>query len=73
MRALREIRQITSDTITIAVPSAFRDLKVEIIVLPLDETEGTNWPQDFIARFSGCIPDFPDLPAEGAYEARPPL
>jgi hypothetical protein len=78
MRALREILEVTSDTITVTVPSAFRNHKVEIIVLPLDEetavgAAGQGWPQDFIARFSGCMPDFPDIPPEGAYEHRQPL
>ena len=75
MRALREILEVTSDTITIAVPAAFRNHKVEIIVLPLDEETavGQGWPQDFIARFSGCMPDFPDMPSAGAYEHRQPL
>lgn len=78
MQALREIQEVTSDTITITVPAAFLNHTVEIIVLPLDDesTEGAAdhvWPQDFIARFSGCMPDFPDLASEGEYELRRPL
>ena len=78
MQALREIQEVTSDTITITVPATFLNHTVEIIVLPLDDeaAEGTAeqvWPQDFIARFSGCMPDFPDIASEGAYELRRPL
>jgi len=38
MQALRRIHQITSNTLTIPVPEAFQNCRVEIIMLPLDET-----------------------------------
>jgi hypothetical protein len=34
--ALREIRQITSNTVTIPVPATFQNCSVEIIIFPLD-------------------------------------
>jgi predicted GTPase len=37
MQVLREIHQITSNTVTISVPEAFQNHRVEIIVLPLNE------------------------------------
>lgn len=31
------------------------------------------WPDEFFAKFAGCIPEFPDAASEGAYEQREPL
>ena len=49
MFALREIHKITSNTVTIRVPKAFQNHSVEIIMLPLNETQKTNW-RDTLAR-----------------------
>ena len=72
MQALREIREITSDTITINVPAAFRHHRVEIILLPLDEETQKDQalPKEFFERFAGCLPDFPRRELEGGYEER---
>jgi hypothetical protein len=37
MEAIREIREVDSDTLVIAIPPRFKKRKVEIIVLPIDE------------------------------------
>ena len=37
MEAIREIREIDSDKLSIDIPARFRKRKVEIIVLPIDE------------------------------------
>ena len=37
MQALREIQEVTSNTITIQIPKTFPHKKVEIIVLPMEE------------------------------------
>ncbi len=37
MQALRRIHQMTSNTLTISVPEAFQNCRMEIIMLPLDE------------------------------------
>jgi hypothetical protein len=75
MEAIREIREITSDTITIRVPLAFCNQRVEIIVLPLgvEEQSPPSWPAGFLEKFAGCMPDFPDIPEEPQLETRAPL
>jgi cysteinyl-tRNA synthetase len=39
MQALREIYEVTSNTVTLKIPKTFPYKKVEIIVLPLEERE----------------------------------
>jgi len=39
MQALREIHDVTSDTVTIQIPKRFPYKQVEIIVLPVEEKE----------------------------------
>ena len=75
MQAVREIRDITTDTITIHVPVEMRHHRVEIILLPLDDDahEHQAWPKDFFERFAGCLPDLPQRLPEGDYENREPL
>ena len=75
MQAVREIRNITTDTITIHVPVEMRHHRVEIILLTLDEGvhQHRTWPTDFIAHFAGSLPDFPQRLPEGDYENRKPL
>ncbi|NJO17049.1 MAG: hypothetical protein HC877_15310 [Thioploca sp.] len=54
MQALREIHEVTSDTVTIQIPNTFPYKKVEIIVLPLEEKRLTDHTEDFwrtIAQF----------------------
>ena len=81
MRALREIREVTSNTLTIPVPDALLHQKVEVIILPLDEsregadapTDGNGWPVGFLERLAGSLPDFPDIESEGGFEERETL
>jgi len=71
MEASREIREVTSDTINIEIPEAFRQRKIEIIILPLEKipesyTEGdSQWPAGYFERVVGSAPDFPDIEYEG--------
>lgn len=54
MQALREIHEVTSDTVTIQIPNTFPYKQVEIIVLPLEEKRLTDHAEDFwrtIAKF----------------------
>lgn len=39
MQALHEIHEVTSDTLTIQIPKTFPAKKVEVIVLPIEESE----------------------------------
>ncbi|MCP4151162.1 MAG: hypothetical protein GY757_25685 [bacterium] len=41
MQAIREIKQVESNSVTINIPDAFMAKRVEIIVLPLDD-DGVN-------------------------------
>jgi len=40
MQALRKVYQKTPKTVTINIPTAFQNMPVEIIILPLDEAVG---------------------------------
>jgi len=46
MQALREIHQITSNTLIISVPKAFQNRSVEIIMLPLDRMPSQRMVQN---------------------------
>jgi hypothetical protein len=77
MQALREIHQITSNTLIISVPEAFQNRSVEIIMLPLDENTSQvsvpnqNWPPDFFEKTAGCLADDPiERAPQGADEIR---
>lgn len=75
VEAIREIREITSDTLNIRVPSVFCNQRVEIIVLPLGEEEqsSSSWPAGFLDKFAGCMPDFPDILEEPPCDTRTSL
>ncbi len=38
MQALREIHEVTSNTVTIQIPKTFPYKKVEVVVLPIEES-----------------------------------
>ena len=45
-------------------------------VIVIWETPGTGslgWPEGFLERFAGSLPDFPDIEPEGEYEVREEL
>jgi len=46
MQAVRKIHQITSNMVTISVPETFQNGWVEIIILPLDETNSSRMVQN---------------------------
>ncbi len=78
MDALRQVCEVVSDTVTVPVPEAFRYQKVEVIILPLEESGGTDrtdrssngWPPGFLEQFAGSLPNFPDIEPEGPFEER---
>ena len=37
MQALREIHEVTSNTVTIQIPKTFASKRVEVVVLPIEE------------------------------------
>lgn len=70
MEIHREIRETTSETLTISLPNALRRRRVEILVVPLDDAatreQEPGWPKGFLERLAGSVPDFPDPEAEGS-------
>jgi len=78
VKSYREIREVTSDTVTIPVPKELLHQKVEIILLPIDDSaeaaglheRAQSWPAGFFDRFAGSLPNFPDIDFEGNYERR---
>lgn len=80
MQIIREIRTVTTPSITIQIPEVLRQQALEILILPVisdalrpqyqKESDEESWPKDLIRRFSGCLPDFPDVESEGPYEDR---
>jgi len=72
MTELRQIQTIQNNTITIQLPEGFSTCQqAEVIVLPLEENavKQTDTEQ-FIRRFAGAIPDFPEVESEGLPEER---
>lgn len=73
----RQIIEALPETIT--VPSALRNRRVEIIMLPLDEiavngkpaaVDANGWPEGFFEETFGSMPDFPERELQGEYETR---
>jgi len=75
MLALRQVYTNLNHQILIQLPPEFNAYQeVEIIVLPVESSIGkplsTN---EFIKRFAGAIPDFPDLEPPGKLQEREAL
>ena len=77
MPYFRQIMEALPETIT--VPSALRNRRVEIIMLPLDEVvpngkptavDANGWPLGFFDETFGSMPDFPEREPQGEYEIR---
>ena len=82
MNALREVREISADTVTITIPKSFHHRMVEVIVLPFESgprkitshRRNKGWPEDFFARTAGCFIDSPlEREPQGDYETRAEL
>ncbi len=75
MLALRQVYTNLNHQLMIQLPAEFDAYReVEIIVLPVGSSIGkplsTN---NFIKRFAGAIPDFPDLESPGDLQEREEL
>ena len=44
-----------------------------IVILETVRRGSVGWPEGFIERFAGSLPDFPDVEPEGDYEVREEL
>lgn len=82
MNALREVREISANTLTIDIPKAFRYRKVEVIVLPFEDTpvekapqrRAKGWPRDYFSRTAGSFADSQlERAPQGSYETRDEL
>ena len=85
MKTIRRIYERMPETIS--VPPELRSRRAEVIILPLDEVSdaseleatGVNGQTQsetadpHIARFFGCLPDFPERESQGEYETREEL
>jgi hypothetical protein len=55
MQAIREIRQLDSETITLKIPGYFKEKKVEIIVLPYSDTTPENRQAEKLMQFDRLV------------------
>jgi len=63
MLSLRQIHSTKNNCLMIQLPDTFSSYRrVEVIVLPVNDSRQTKKTStsDFIKRFAGAIPDFPD-------------
>ena len=73
MDAIREVRVIRHNVITINVPDLLVNRTVEIIVLPLNDQDQIQdaWPVDFFEATAGCMAADPiSRASQGDYEKR---
>lgn len=78
MNAIRLVYDAVPDSLP--VPPAMRHRRVEVVFLALDETptpaEDTerprDWPEGFVDRMAGTLPDLPDREPQGEHRARVP-
>ncbi|MCI5210819.1 MAG: hypothetical protein D3910_18980 [Candidatus Electrothrix sp. ATG2] len=64
MLALRQVHTNRNHDLLIRLPPEFAAYKeVEIIILPVERSKISNTlsTKEFIKRFAGSIPDFPEL------------
>lgn len=55
MLAIREIRQVDTDSVTIKIPETFRKKKIEIIQLPYPESESKDRQTDKLMQFDQLV------------------
>ena len=82
MEAIRQIYEKMPEVITINIPSAMQERRVEVILLPLDDepdvtalaAEFGMKPEDLadpeVLKFAGSIPDFPPRAPQGGSPVR---
>lgn len=75
MFALRQIYIIGNNQLVIQLPSSFEGYQeVEVIVLPVESTQKIQFStQEFLQRFAGTIPDFPEIELLGILQEREEL
>ena len=75
MLALRQICIIENNQLVIQLPSSFEGYQaVEVIVLPVESTQKRPLSTpEFLHRFAGVIPDFPEIEPPGVLQEREEL
>jgi hypothetical protein len=76
MDAIRQVRVVHNNVITISVPDQLVNRTVEIILLPLNDQPEVQdaWPADFFQVTAGCMSEDPIFRApQGDYEIRKDL
>ncbi len=68
MEAYRRIVKTESDQLCLTLPESLTKQKLEVTIRLVDEANKRDWPDGFIERFWGCLPDFPDIVPEGPLE-----
>lgn len=68
MQPYRRIVETQSDQLSLPLPEALVKKMVEVTIHLVEEPEQMEWPDGFINRFWGCIPDFPEIESEGLLE-----
>jgi hypothetical protein len=67
MFALRRVYTIQNNQLVIQLPSSFESYRtVEVIVLPVKSSQKEQLStQEFLHRFAGVIPNFPEIESPG--------
>ncbi len=47
-----------------------QDIEVLIVISTKTQREKSHWQDDFVEKFAGCMPDFPENDYEGDFEER---
>jgi hypothetical protein len=72
MLALRQIHTAQNQQVLIKLPPEFDAYeKIEVIILPVEsDSRSPLSAKEFVKRFAGAIPDFPELESPGQLQER---
>jgi hypothetical protein len=72
MEAIRQIYESGPELISIAIPPELQRRRLEVIILPLEETDAlkSKLTNEEVVKLFGSLPDFPDRAPQGEYETR---
>jgi hypothetical protein len=71
MQAVRGIQVADTDTVSVRVPKGFRHRRLEVIVIPIDDSPVRTWPAGFFEQTAGCFAGTPLVREDqGAYDVR---
>lgn len=57
------------------IPLSIKNQDIEVLIVINTKTakKHSHWQEDFIDKFAGCMPDFPEIDFEGDFEERETL